>query len=250
MKITFASLEHPAKFGYAYDTDHWSMNAPVDTKFRQFQTFNDGLCQHSGDYPITIEYMADYLAALAAVMLTDEALTKELQYLFTRGPAKDDMEFCASVIFKPADDTTSWEKKTRYFSVSLKQVSSNESKRHDNRFAKVEKWHDGSAGAIFQMLAKESDSGLDKYQRAHVMHEWVRELASNRSSTKVYMDLPGVFLNWFKDPEGPADRARQLRDAYDACVSTAKAFGMRAHAIGSLRNFSVSIGRPPVEEAA
>jgi hypothetical protein len=252
MKIRFASLQHPDKYGYAYDTDSWTSMATVDTHFRQYQTFGDGQCQHSGDSAITVEFMADYLASLAVVMLTDEVLTKELRYLFSGGPSVSSLEFCASVIFKPVSDESAWEKKTRYYSVELKQISSTESKRHDNRFHKLEKWNDGTAGAIFTMLAREYESGFDKYQRAHMMHDWFRNMCAARSDAypKVYMDLPGVFLNWFKDPDGPGDRARQLRDAYDACASIGNAFSMRAQAMGNLRNYRLSIGRPAEEEAA
>jgi hypothetical protein len=45
----FASLKHPMEFGYAYDSEAWTSRAPIDTHFRMFQTYNDGLCQHSGD---------------------------------------------------------------------------------------------------------------------------------------------------------------------------------------------------------
>jgi hypothetical protein len=248
MKVKFASLAQSDKIGYAYDTEHWSMNAPIESKFRAFNTYGDGLCQHSGDWAITVETLTDYLASLATAMLADEALLKELRYMFASRIPVADFEFCAGVIFKPVSDESPWEKKTRYFSVQLKQLSSTESKRHDNRFTKVETWCDGTAEAIFHMLNKDHHSGFDKYKRAHEMHEWVRECSN--AFPKVYMDQPAVFLKWFEDPEGKGDRARQLREAYDACAYLAKSYSLRAGALSALRNYALSIGKPVEEEAA
>lgn len=64
----FASVMNPATYGYSFDSEAWTANAPVDTNFRMYQTYGDGNVQHSGDWAITVDYLADYLISLAQAM--------------------------------------------------------------------------------------------------------------------------------------------------------------------------------------
>ena len=44
----FASIGQPDLFGYVYEFGAWDSNAQIHAHFRMFQTYGDGLTQHSG----------------------------------------------------------------------------------------------------------------------------------------------------------------------------------------------------------
>ena len=81
MKVKFASIAAPEARGYAYDTERYGYStAAVDPHYRSFPTFGDGLTQHGDDSPITVDFMADYLASLAGdgTFLAEGALAQLL----------------------------------------------------------------------------------------------------------------------------------------------------------------------------
>jgi hypothetical protein len=230
----FASIEHAETHGYAYDTDGWTSQAQVDTNFRMYQTYGDGLIQHSGDWPVTVEFLADYLNSLAQAMLTDVELAERMMYSLMRGPTDVEIAFAASVVFKPMDENRPWEKKTRYFSVSEKKITTSESKQYDKRYAKVERAQDGTAEAIYQMLIPEYASGLQRFQYAEAIRKW-----THAGEDRPYMELTGKFLKWTED----RDKARDMMHGLEIAQHAAESHRLRCAVESSLESIKRNMER-------
>jgi hypothetical protein len=234
MTRKFASIEHPETYGYLFETDNWSGNAAVDTCFRMFETYRDGLIQHSRDWPITTEYLADYLNSLAQAMLTDTELAERMTYTLMRRPSDAEIAFAASVVFKPIDEDHPWEKKTRYFSIEEKKVSSADSKQYDKRYVRVERAHDGSADAIYSMLIPDYASGLQRLQFAEAIRKWTLD-----GENRPYMELPARFLKWTESH----DKARDMMHALETAQYAAESHRLRCAVESNLASIKRQIER-------
>lgn len=232
----FASLAYPTKYGYAYDTDAYDYKAPIDGHFRMFETYGDGLTQHSGDWSITQEYLTDYLGSLADVLINDEELLQRVSFQLSQRPSVEQIEFAASVVYQAPKDGVYG--KTRYFSVSELKISSSSSKRHDKRYEEIRDIHDGTADSIYRILIPEYAHGLQYYLYATAIRDWV--LAGGNKEKRPIMQLPGVFLNWFSDN----DSARKLRDTYEACYALIQSHYQKNQAFSHLENYKRSLPKP------
>ncbi len=148
----FKSLAYEKEFGYSFDSQSMDMKAPINQHFRMFQTYGDGLIQHSGDWSITVEYLADYLASLALAMSEDEELLENASWVLSQRPSDKEIAFAASVVWKEGV-------KTRYFSVKQMKVSASPEKSHDKRFEEIRDFHDGSTASIKRILTPEWSDG-------------------------------------------------------------------------------------------
>ena len=116
-----------------------------------FETYGDGMVQHSHERVVALpEMMADYCASLATYLLEDEGPEiAEAQRVahsnFPRYLPIDKVGFTMTVKHK--------EGKRQWFSLSEKKVSRSESKQHDNRWQEVKPWMDGSLGAVIGLLS-------------------------------------------------------------------------------------------------
>jgi hypothetical protein len=181
----FPSLAHPAKYGYLYDSSSWKSYAPVDRHMLMFETYGDGLI--SGECWVTVgtELAADYLLSLAAAMLTDGELAELMTWRFPTPPSLDLIAFAATVRDEPDNY------KPRYYSLEFLKVSSSPSKAHDKRWERIERRHDGSGGAIYNMLHRDYVSGLDNFVLADTIRTWMNQKHGYGS-----MAEPTEFLKW------------------------------------------------------
>ena len=234
MRVKFASLKEPAKYGYVYDSEAWDTNTRfcLPRHFQQFETYNDGLCQHSGEWTVQVDFLADYLASLATYLMANsgeenDKLLQHVSYDITRRPADASIAFAASVKFKsavrPDGEATGYEKHRRWFSVDEKKVSASESKRYDKRYTEVEKQHDGSPDAIYRMLIPEYADGLEFYAYADAIRDWCH--ADPDHGRPYFYGHTAQFLKWF---DGDAHKAGELRYAYKACLHLARAYQERS----------------------
>lgn len=228
----FASLAHSDQFAYAFDSQAWDAKSPIDCNFRQYFTYGDGLTAHSDNWSIQIEFMADYLASLAEAMLADEELAMELAHKFSRRPSVKQIEFAASIVYKEAAPQD-WLKSRRWFSVKEMKITKSPAKEHDKRYTEVSSVHDGSPDSIFRILVSEYADGLEKYQDAEAIRDWVLE------QDGMYMGMAAEFLKWFDDRE----KARALRDAFDACKQITESYRLRHSTMAHLANYKRSIER-------
>ena len=223
----FASIQHSEKYGYSYDSESWSSNAQVHVHFRMFETYGDGLCQHSGDWAITREWFADYMISLAAAMLQDAELANELVWMLSRRPAAADIAFAASVVFKPGEGMEQYEKKPRYYSMEEKKVTASDSKKYDKRYQRVTPAQTGRADAIYAMVIPEYPNDLERFQFAHTIYDWAMATEGQ------YMELTACFLGWTED----RDEARKIRDAFEAARNVAESYRLRAAVESDVERF-------------
>ncbi len=231
MTRNFPSLQNPDKYAYKYDSQPDGYQGTVHCNFRVYETYGDGQCQHSPDWPIARNLMADYLASLATAMLEDTELIDNTHYLIDCGPNDAQIAFAASVIHKDSDESY---QKRRYFSPNELKLSSSASKEHDRRFEQIQSWCDGSPDSIYRILIRASPTDLERYAYAESIRQWIHSHAP-----KLYMPPATEFLKW-----GDRDAAHQLRHAYAACLSIIRSYRLRSEAETHLRNI-----RPPnIEE--
>ena len=224
MHKRFTSIGHGAEFAYAYDSQAWDMHAPMESHFRQYHNYGDGLTAHSVDWSVQVEFLADYLASLAQAMLTDDELARDLYYTIWRRPDAKHIAWAATVIYKAPKEGEYG--KRRYFSAREMKVSAAPSKEYDKRYQEIRDIHDGSANSIFRILLSESADGMEKYATAEAIRDWLMEHDG-------YMELPAEFLKWF---DGDRDKARQLRDAYECCRNVTEAYRLRSAAESSIES--------------
>jgi hypothetical protein len=232
----FKSLGQSAEYAYSYDSTAWDSHAPIESHFRVFKNYGDGLTAHSPDWSITVDLLSDYLMSLAAAMLEDDELARDLFYTIWRRPDAKHIAWAASVIYKKPKDGEYG--KPRYFSAKEMKVSASPSKQYDKRYEEVRDVHDGSANSIFRILVGEYADGMEKYATASAVRDWLMEHDG-------YMELPAEFLKWFN---GDREKARQLRDAYEACKHVTEAYRLRSAVESSLENYKRRIAPKPASE--
>lgn len=225
MRVKFASLNHADKYAYAYDTDQWRGSPEIESKFQMFETYGDGLTQHSHEWSITKEFFADYMISLAVTMLANDELVQHIGYSLMRQPSVEDIAFAASVKWKDSDDQYA---KRRYYSIELRKISASPSKEHDKRFKQIEKADDGSNEATMRLLRKDHMDGLDNYLLANAIRTWVLAQPSG------YMEMVPEFLGWWDHKR--RDDSRLLRDAVEACQHVIQAYNLRASVKGAIDN--------------
>ena len=242
MRVKFASIAHSAHYCYAYDSEAWEMNshAFLSMKFRMFETYGDGLIQHSHEWAVTEPFATDYLFSLAATMIDNPEIANDAVYRFNDKPRPELLAFVASLVYNPEKD--SGYGKTRYFSTSLEKVTRNRDKAHDDRYKELREWHDGKPESIYKMVIPEFADGLTRWQYANVIREWASENLKNS-----FMEMPAVFLEWFKNgtksQSEQFQRARDFRDAFDACQSIAESYRLRKSACQDVESYRSNVTR-------
>lgn len=222
MKFNFPSLANSAKYGYAYDSSAWN-GTETNSSFRMYETYGDGLCQHSGDWSVTLEYLTDYLASLASVMLTNEELTREVMYVVCRRPDRSKIDFAASVVWKESDNDYG---KRRYYSVGERKIKSRTA-QYDTRYREINKYQDGSRASIYAILTSEYSDGLERFQTWEAIREWEGEQKKN-------VPLGENAPVWFA---GEYSKYSRLRNALASCRYIADAYQFRLNAEGNLDNY-------------
>lgn len=176
-----------------------------------------------------LEQLPDYLASLAQAMLADDELARDLYFTIWRRPDAKRIAWASTVIYKAPKEGEYG--KRRYFSAKEMKVSASPSKEYDKRFEEVRDVHDGSANSIFRILLPEYADGLEKYIYAEAIRDWLMEHDG-------YMELAAEFLKWFN---GDRDKARQLRDAFEACKNVTESYRLRCATESAIENYKRQI---------
>lgn len=222
MKLTFPSIAHSSKYGYAYDSSAWS-GTETNSSFRMFETMGDGLTQHSNDWGVTFEYLSDYLQSLGAAMLSNDELTTAVSYVVLRKPDTEKIEFAASVVWKDSDQH--WEKR-RYYSIKLQKVGGR-AKEHDKRFTEITKYQDGSRSSILKLVTSEYADGFERFQNAEAVRLWAGE-------QKKHVEVGEGWPEWF---DGEWRKNNAVRGAMELCRALAEAKQHRERAESILEHY-------------
>jgi hypothetical protein len=171
-----------------------------------------------------VNMFADFLASLATTMLENSDLCGALYYTFSSPIGADDIEFCASVVWKEKDNKT-----PRYYSKELKRISAVKSKKYDRRFEVIDESFTGEPRAIFSMLSNEYNSALKAYGIADTL----REFLYNKKRGYKYMPYAAEFLNWTNDDT----TANAIQEAYLACRLASEVFEAKSRVTSRINNF-------------
>lgn len=235
----FRSLTN-GQIGYMIDTDvdytsHWV----VERTWRMFETFGDGMIQHSTDHPVTKDCLGDFLFSLASLMAdnpSDEELFREVASDVWRGPKKGDIEFAASIRFKESDREYM---KQRYFSIVERKIGSRKKCEYDKRYTEIHDWCDGGSKAIYRIITsgQEYMNGLEMLIMANAIYRWIM-IDENLNE---WMDSPADFLGWFGEAsnqlENRKEAAKTIRLGLDAVLSLVNGWQMQERAKCEVGNY-------------
>ena len=218
----FASVANPEKYGYAFDSDSWRTgdSRGVESKFRMFETYGDGLTQHSGDWGVTYDFLGDYLISLAFYMLAhkeDAALFDRIGYIVLAGPRPVVIQFAASIVWKDTDEPYG---KQRYYSLSEQKITRNQEKRHDKRYKEIDKHCDGSARSMFQILMSDKDyaDGMERLCYAFAVKKYVDDQPSG------WIDHPTTLLGWWNEDVKAHEKRVALSYGFRAIQALARSY--------------------------
>lgn len=237
----FPSVGNPSKYGYAFDSDSWHSTDryPVENKFRMFETYGDGLTQHSGDWAVSYEFLADYLISLAVYMLAhkeDAELFDRIGYIVLNGPRPALVEFAASIAWAEKDEPFG---KQRYYSLSDQKITRNQEKRHDKRYKEIDKYLNGSAKSIFTVLMgdKEYADGMERLCYAYAVKKYIDDQPSG------WMDHPTTLLGWWKEDADAHGKRVALGYGFRAVQSLARSHQEMKSAECEIGNFQRNMER-------
>ena len=228
----FASLSHPAKYGYAYSTETWSSSSETCGYFRQFETYGDGLIQHSSDWSVTFDFLTDYCASLAEAMLTNPDLVRAVGSAFRADVDEEIIPFAASVVFNEEKDA--WHSsKRRFVSIGLRKIATAKVAEHDKRYVELNKYMDGSLASIMRLICDEYTNGLTRYLRSEAVRIW----GGNQKHR------PSFGEGWNEYFGGDWQKKNALRLAVTACRSLVEAADKRSSAEDALTSYKQNIER-------
>ena len=189
--ITLKSVLQPGKVGYRLSDDYdWQVrgNAPLSYYITQFDTYGDGLIQHSGAFCSQWSNLTDVCLSLTAAVLADplNPSWKQLDMIF-RGTSKALIEFVRTIKFR--------EDKDQWFSLSERKLTTSKSKQFDRRWEKVESWMDGSAGASVSIILKD-ESHIDWLQKLAWAQD-VREAYSYSDWEETFKPVKDLTGDWY-----------------------------------------------------
>jgi len=208
MRFAFPSLAD-GQIGFAFDSMGLSGRVvEVSDGFLEFQTYGDGLVQHSPEYPIPREHLTDYLFSLAGFLVSRQDVAESIGYRLRPDQRADLIAFAASVIF------TETAKKQRFYSLAERRISTSDAKSNDRRYERIENWMDGSPDATARLLVHSWYGPWEHFQVRYAVREWWN--STDRASKTGYgwCQFPAIDLEWTKD----TDVARTLNHAYEAVL--------------------------------
>jgi len=172
-RITFPSIKEPEKKAYAFDTayEYVPDKAGCFTEYvKQYDTYGDGLTQHSPDYHVRLEDSVDALYSMTKAMLENpEAFKTIAPNVWMPVPSRQQIEFFQKLVYN--------ENKRVYYCQSDLKKSSAESKRYDRRWEEVPSWADGSFNAVLRFCNEfiGASWGLQRYAVWHTIREHFME---------------------------------------------------------------------------
>lgn len=181
MRLVFPSLAKPSETAYtwlehAFDSP-WRYERNRDCLCDAagwFQTYGDGMVQHSPDRPVVRTDALDYLASMVA-HLYDSHDEETLACVAQHWPHPECHIGRSAVVF--ALGLRYVEGKRRYYTISDGyKVSSSDSKRHDKRWTEVPEYADGSVVAALRLVNRSYASPLETYSLAYFIDQTTREL--------------------------------------------------------------------------
>ena len=232
----FASVAQPEKYGFAFDSGSWQSNDryPIESKFRMFETYGDGLTQHSGDWAVQYENLGDYLISLSVYMLAhkvDTELYDRIGYIVLSAPRLALIQFAATVVWNEKDEPFG---KTRYYSLAEQKITRNQEKRHDKRFREIDKGCTGSAQSIFNILMSDKDyaDGMERLCYAVAVKKFIDDQPTG------WCDHPTTLLGWWNEDKNAHEKRVAVSYGFRAAQSLARSYQEMKIAENEIGNYT------------
>jgi hypothetical protein len=218
----FPSLTAPEKRAYVYDTaycDSIGRFHAVNEHMRFYETYGDGMTQHSPSVSIPVEMMTDYLFSLASAMLADKELRDAANYAIRAGMASDaDLEFAFSVKWKEGKD--------RWYSRQERKVSAHAEKRHDKRYELVTEHFKGDIDSAFRVMWRDYYRGMESFALMYSVLKYAERME------KTGFGCVATHLKWEL-----GDDRYSLDRAFECCWSLIQAYDHIDHAERGVKGY-------------
>jgi len=173
--MIFKSIKRGDKIGYSLSTGtsnkfegfYHNPSRYVSGNIVQFDTYGDGMIQHSPGYGVTVEDMKDCLASLAIHISKDQTCIPEVEKIWPYEINQHQVRFLLTLKYNPDKDT--------YYNLVDQKKSTHSSKRHDNRWVKLEDWFKGDSYSIFRIMRQLYWSALDNLVSIRRIREVIAE---------------------------------------------------------------------------
>jgi len=193
--IRFKSLGNP-KIAYAwgYSSEAYFGDRGFSRASFRYDTYGDGMIQHSPFYRVSPDDAVDYLLSMARFLL-DHPEDRDINSWL------GDWDY---QLFTFLQKLRHKEGKALYYSKSERKVTSAPAKQFDKRYEEVPEWADGLFGAVFRLCREDYFDPLTNLALAVQLRNWFG---------KMFNDWP-----WVEQIAGFNEKHefRYLRDAYEA----------------------------------
>jgi len=156
--------EYDKEYSYESNKDHLSDH------YYEFETYGDGMTQHSPRrlvYPVNA---IDFFASFARFLLDNRSAWTELdRFDYNHNMVnRKDVEFFLKLKYDPD--------KRVYYNPSELKKSTAESKGYDKRWFEVPTWADGSMDAVFSFTCKSFYTFLERFRVFNQVRELIYEI--------------------------------------------------------------------------
>jgi hypothetical protein len=153
-----------------------------------------------------------------------------------RIPPERDIDFASTVIYKAPPEEKRYTAKRQYFSLEERKVSTSEQKKYDKRYYEVGDQFDGSAKSIIAVLMWDKKDWIGQWEAFQIVtavYQWIQKY-----EVELWMEIPAKYMNWFAtDKANEGDRARNVRDAYEAMQNLTEAYRLREQVNSRVEQF-------------
>ena len=171
VRISFLSK---GRKGYAYRIDTGSphyKSGTVHYDVFEFQTYGDGLIQHSPEYASGIGWTYDFLLSVANHLFYNQGDAQLLSgsFFWPSPIQRSEIKFLAGLKFNP--------EKVEYYSPSEMKVSRSGSKQWDRRWSTIPTWADGTFSATMRFLVekRKTSTGIETLLIYNQLREYYGE---------------------------------------------------------------------------
>lgn len=158
--IKFKSINRPSTVYTISTKDSYSSYQYniISNLVKEYNTYGDGMTQHSEEYNTIIPNIKDFLQSLSSYIHTNNGITDIEEFYFwpKRSYALDDDRIKFFINLKYTEG------KTLYYHIHENKTSRADSKRYDKRWNLVDLWHDGSMDSVIRLCNNSYSNILEK----------------------------------------------------------------------------------------
>jgi hypothetical protein len=193
----------------------------ISEQIGEYETYGDGITKHSGSWMAHTDNILDCIASLAIFAMDhkdDEEFKSWLTSFWPRPVDEKSIDFALTVKFD--------EKKTKYYNLQERKISSSEKLQYDKRWSEIPQWCVGNLESVLRLIVP------DYYHDALTLFYYYTEVRSYLAQKLDWYDsVDGYFIGW-----QPTDnyQSMQLQSAFYVINSIVKSWQYADNAQRSL----------------